>query len=62
MLTERQQTAAAIAAELVSAWVVSPLPLDGNAKLRFQVLDSNRYQVIESPLPRICLDGMKPAR
>jgi hypothetical protein len=30
----------------MGAWVVSPLPLDDNAPLRFQVMDSNRDAVI----------------
>jgi hypothetical protein len=75
MLSERQKTAESLAREInrMGAWVINPMPLDANAKLRFQVLDDNREKVLEklagwdwSPslcgtFPRICLDGMKPA-
>src|SRR5262245_35276588 len=49
MLTERQKTAQAIAAELhrLGAWVVSPMPLADNAALRWQVLDTDREAILE---------------
>jgi hypothetical protein len=49
MLSERQKTAAAIAGELhkLGAWVTSPLPLDDNYALRWQVLDCDREAVLE---------------
>jgi hypothetical protein len=58
----------------VPRWVVTPLPLDSCAKLRFQVLDDNREKVLEklagwdwlpSPcgtLPRITHNGMEAAK
>jgi hypothetical protein len=75
LLSERQQTAAALAREIqgLGGWVVSPMPLDDWAKLRFQVLDSNRQQVLEklsswdwSPtwcnnMPRVTSGGMQLA-
>jgi hypothetical protein len=75
LLTDRQRTAESLAHELHSmgAWCVSPMPLDGNSKLRFQVLDADRNAIIEklsswnwsptfvSTLPRICPDGWKLA-
>jgi hypothetical protein len=75
MLTERQRTAESLAREphLMGAWVTSPMPLDNAAKLRFQVLDTDRNAVVEklsswnwspafvSILPRVCPDGMKSA-
>jgi hypothetical protein len=75
LLTERQQKAADLAREIhrMGAWVTNPMPLDDNARLRFQVLDSDRSRVIQtltdwewSPafcgnLPRICSDGWKLA-
>ena len=71
MLTERQRTAESLAREIakMGAWVVSPMPLDDSAKLRFQVLDADRDKVLEklsswnwSPAllstgPRFCIDG-----
>jgi hypothetical protein len=74
MLTERQKTAEALAREIsrMGGWVVSPMPLDASARLRFQVLDESREKVLEilsswdwSPafcgmLPRITLNGMRP--
>ena len=51
LLTERQQMAAALAREfdkLSGVWVVSPLPLDNNRKLRVQILDSVRNSVIQT--------------
>jgi hypothetical protein len=75
MLSERQRTAESLARELhlMGAWVTSPMPLDNGAKLRFQVLDTDRNAVVEklsswnwspafvSILPRVCPDGMKLA-
>ena len=75
MLTERQRTAESLAREIarMGAWVVNPMPLDNNSKLRFQVLDKDRDKVVEilsswnwSPLllkmyPRITFDGMQQA-
>jgi hypothetical protein len=48
VLSERQQTAEALAREIarMGAWCVSPMPLDNNAKLRFQVMDADRDVVI----------------
>jgi hypothetical protein len=48
LLTERQRTAQALAHSIngMGAWVVLPLPLDDGAKIRFQVLDSDRDAVI----------------
>jgi hypothetical protein len=46
MLSERQRTALAIAAELrrwePTVWVLSPLPLADGANLRFQVKNEDR--------------------
>ena len=70
-LSERQLTAQSLASEINSlgAWCVSPMPLDDNARLRFQVLDSDRDKVLEklsswnwspilvSTLPRVCNNG-----
>jgi hypothetical protein len=75
LLNERQQTAEALTREInaMGAWVVSPMPLDDNSKLRFQVLDRDRNAIIEklsswdwspifvSVLPRICPNGMVSA-
>src|SRR5262245_62849434 len=49
MLTERQKTAQAIAAELhkLGASVISPLPLADNQALRWQVLDADREAILE---------------
>ena len=74
-LTERQKTAQALARGInaMGAWVTSPLPLDDKARLRFQIIDSDRDRVIEklsnwdwSPafvdiLPRITPQGMQAA-
>src|SRR5262249_15765168 len=73
--TDRQRTAQALSHSInaMGAWVTSPLPLDDKARLRFQVLDTDRERVIEklsswdwSPvpvsfLPRISPAGMQPA-
>jgi hypothetical protein len=51
VLTPRQQVARNLANELGKmdgAWVTSPLPLDDNAKLRFQLLDLERNHVIQT--------------
>jgi len=75
LLSERQKTAQALAHSIngMGAWVTSPLPLDDKAKLRFQVMDSDRDAVISklaswdwSPvpvsfLPRITPQGMQAA-
>jgi hypothetical protein len=75
LLTERQQTAGALMCELqrLGAWVTSALPLRDDEKLKFQVLDENRSQVLEklsqwgwgptlcSNLPRITSRGMEAA-
>jgi hypothetical protein len=75
LLTERQQKAADLAREIhrMGAWVTNVMPLDDNARLRFQVLDSDRPRIIQtltdwewSPAfcgtyPRICPDGFKLA-
>ena len=74
-LTDRQRMAQALAREInaMGAWVVSPLPLDDKAKLRFQVMDTDRDWLIEklsswgwspwpvSALPRITPRGMQAA-
>jgi len=73
-LSERQQTAQSLAHEIhqLGGWVTNAMPLDANGKLRFQVSDENREQVLEklsswnwapvfvSALPRIDFSGMKP--
>src|SRR5947208_16868722 len=70
LLSERQQTAQALAREIIrmGAWVVSP---PGDERIRFQVLDKDRNAILEklgswnwSPVfvgthPRICPDGWK---
>jgi hypothetical protein len=73
VLSERQQLAKRLADELGamnSVWVTSPLPLDDNAKLRLQVKDVARNEIIQllrdwgyepqfvSILPRICTTGL----
>jgi hypothetical protein len=75
VLNSRQQTAQALIHSIsaMGAWVVSPLPLDDNGPLRFQVMDSNRDAVISklaswdwppvpvSILPRITQGGWQAA-
>jgi hypothetical protein len=75
MLSARQEQAQSIAAELhrLGAWVVTPLPLDSCANLRFQLLDKDRDKVLEklasweylpslcSSFPRITANGMEAA-
>jgi hypothetical protein len=74
-LTERQETAEALAGEIsrLGAWCVSSMPLNADAKLRFQVCDEDREKVLEklsswnwSPvfvasLPRVTFNGMQAA-
>jgi hypothetical protein len=51
VLSERQQVARNLAYELgklEGVWVTSPLPLDDDAKLRFQLLDLERNHVIQT--------------
>ena len=55
------------------AWVTSPLPLDSQSRLRFQVLDGDRNRVLQqlrdwnwepafvSILPRVTFNGMAAA-
>jgi hypothetical protein len=76
LLSERQKKAADLAREigkLDGVWVVSPLPLDDSARLRFQVLDSCRNEVVQllrdwgwqptfrSVLPRVSYTGLQGA-
>jgi hypothetical protein len=76
LLSERQQKAEQLARELrklEGVWVSSPLPLDDSAKLRIQVLDSRKNEVIElvcgwgfipafcGPLPRVTYTGLLAA-
>src|SRR5262245_12048567 len=73
VLTERQQLARNLANELGKfdgVWVTSPLPLDNNARLRFQLLDMERNHVVQtlkdwgwnpvclSVLPRVHTTGL----
>jgi hypothetical protein len=76
-LSERQQTAAALARELQKldgVWVTNPMPLDDNARgLRIQILDKCKNEVLQlltnwgwSPvfcgmLPRVCSSGFQLA-
>jgi hypothetical protein len=51
LLTERQQQARALSDELsnLGAFVISPLPLDNNAKLRIQVLENcNKNRIFQA--------------
>src|SRR5262245_9965567 len=51
VLSERQQLAKRLADEIGKfdgVWVTSPLPLDDNAKLRFQLLDMERNHVLQT--------------
>ena len=75
MLSERQRTAESLAREIgrMGGWVVNPMPLDSNARFRFQVLDKDRDKVLEilsswdwfpslcGSQPRITINGMEPA-
>jgi hypothetical protein len=50
-LSKSQQTARRLADELSKmdgAWVESPMPLDDHAKLRFQILDSERNRILQT--------------
>jgi len=60
MPSERQKKAQDLANWLGSmpgVWIVSPLPLDDDARLRFQVLDSRRDEVVTA----LCEGGWIPA-
>jgi hypothetical protein len=76
LLNERQQKAQALSREMAKmdgVWVTSPMPLDDRARLRFQVLDSNHNEVLQtltdwgwepafvSLLPRVTFTGMQSA-
>src|SRR5215467_6447831 len=76
VLSERQQLARRLADELDKldgVWVTSPLPLDDNHKLRLQIKDIDRNEVIQllkdwgydpvciSVLPRVCSTGLMAA-
>jgi hypothetical protein len=75
MLSERQQLAQNLGRELtrLGAWVTNPMPLDSNAKLRFQIRDTDREKLLEvladlgwSPMfcnsvPRVTFAGLEPA-
>jgi len=76
VLTERQQLAKRLADELGKidgVWVTSPLPLDDNQKLRLQIKDIDRNEVLQllkdwgydpvcvSVLPRVCSTGLMAA-
>jgi len=76
VLTERQQLARTLANELgkmSNVWVTSPLPLDDHKKLRMQIADTARNEVIQvlkdwgwdpqfvSILPRVCPTGLMGA-
>ena len=76
VLTNRQQLARNLANELGrmnNVWVTSPLPLDEQQKLRLQIVDTVRNEVIQilkdwgwepqfvSILPRVCHTGLQAA-
>jgi len=76
VLSERQQLAKRLADELDKmdgVWVTSPLPLDDNQKLRLQIKDIDRNEVLQllkdwgwdpvciSVLPRVCSTGLMAA-
>ena len=76
VLSERQQLAKRLADELGKrddVWVTSPLPLDDNHKLRLQIKDIDRNEVVQllrdwgyepicvSVLPRVCSTGLMAA-
>jgi hypothetical protein len=76
LLNERQQKAQALSHEMAKmhgVWITSPLPLDDSAKLRFQLLDTERDRVLEllrswewqpafcGLLPRVTFTGMQGA-
>ena len=73
VLSDRQQLAKRLADELDKldgVWVTSPLPLDDNHKLRLQIKDIDRNEVVQllkdwgyepvciSVLPRVCTTGL----
>src|SRR5215471_2005008 len=73
VLSDRQQLARRLADELGKmddVWVTSPLPLDDNQKLRLQIKDIARNEVLQllrdwgwdpvciSVLPRVCSTGL----
>jgi len=76
VLSERQQVAKKLTEELGKmdgVWVTSPLPLDDNQKLRLQIKDIDRNEVLQilkdwgwdpvcvSVLPRVCSTGLMAA-
>src|SRR5262245_54144222 len=75
MMSERQQQAAAIAAELqkLGAFVINAMPLDDTRPLRFQILQTDIERILpiirgwdwnvhlHSSLSRVTATGMKPA-
>jgi len=76
VLSERQQVAKRLTDELGKfdgVWVTSPLPLDDNQKLRLQIKDIDRNEVLQvlrdwgwdpvcvSVLPRVCTTGLMAA-
>ena len=76
MLTNRQQMAKRLVDELNKwddVWVTSPLPLRDGARLRMQIADRSRNEIIQlmrdwgydarliSVLPRICPTGVEAA-
>ena len=76
VLSERQQLARRLADDLDKldgVWVTSPLPLDDNHKLRLQIKDIARNEVVQllrdwgwdpvclSVLPRVCSTGLMAA-
>jgi len=73
VLSERQQLARRLADDLDKldgVWVTSPLPLDDSHKLRLQIKDIDRNEVVQllrdwgyepvciSVLPRVCSTGL----
>src|SRR5689334_4689744 len=75
LLTERQRTADSLMHELhrLGAWVTNPLPLRDDERLRLQILDTDRAQILEKlsqwgwgptlvgNAPRITSQGMQAA-
>jgi len=68
MLTQRQETAQALADQLhrLGAWCVSPLPLAEGSKLRFDVLNDQRDAIIAKLIswgwyPRPCGSSVRIA-
>jgi hypothetical protein len=75
-LTPRQEQAAALAREIErmgNAWITSPMPLGPGERLRFQVTEEMRYQILDklgswgwlprllSTYPRVTSRGLEPA-